>query len=93
MIIKLPALSFDPTLIERATSIHEHACAHCPSAHFPPDEESLDYLRAPRRVQLESVFRCGWRPQKACRGYCDVLDVTEADLQAAFGPGPKGAHR
>ncbi|MGH9903931.1 MAG: hypothetical protein ACRD68_19140 [Pyrinomonadaceae bacterium] len=49
------------------------------------DPESLDYKAAPRDVQLDSVFRCAWRPEKLCRGYCDFLGVTEADLSAGLG--------
>lgn len=76
-----------PGLAHRVTKIHTHLCKHCPSSHFPPDPEALDYKAAPRAEQLESVFRCGWRKQKACKGYCDFLGVSEADLVDAFGGG------
>lgn len=68
------------------TAIHSHPCVHCPSAHAERlgdhDPESLDYKSASRADQLKSVFRCGWRPTKACKGYCDFLGVVEADLLA-----------
>lgn len=63
-----------------AREIHAHPCAHCPSKH-PPDEMTLDILTWPRQAQLETVFRCAWRGDKACKGYCDVLNVTETELQ------------
>jgi hypothetical protein len=33
-----------------------------------------------REVQLEGVFSCAWRPGALCKGYCDFLGITEADL-------------
>ena len=69
---------------DRPCEIHKAPCKHCPSAaatrsgHHDP--ESLDYKAAPRDVQIESVFPCGWRPEKMCKGYSDWLGVTESDL-------------
>jgi hypothetical protein len=67
----------------RVTEIHTHPCKRCPSAHYPPDPEALDYLAASRADQVGSVFRCGWRNDKACKGYCDFLGVTDEDLRNA----------
>lgn len=77
--IRLDALD-----LTRPVAIHRHPCKHCPSALSPPDDITLDYMAAPRAEQLDSVFRCAWRRQKACKGYCDLLGVTESDLAAAF---------
>jgi hypothetical protein len=33
-----------------------------------------------REEKLDSVFRCAWRREKACRGYADFIGVTEEDL-------------
>lgn len=80
-----PLETLPPGELGRAVEVHARPCARCPSAHWPPDEEAEDYLAAPRDVQLDSVFRCAWRRTKACRGYCDFLGITEADLLERFG--------
>ncbi len=65
--------------------IHSSCCAHCPSAGGVVDEEDFEsrYYQeeASRQEQIDSVFRCAWRPQKACKGWCDIMQVTEADLE------------
>lgn len=75
----------------RPKEIHKAPCKHCPSAHAERvgehDPESQDYKAAPRAIQLESCFPCGWRPEKLCKGYCDYLGVTEGDLRNAPEPG------
>jgi hypothetical protein len=65
----------------RVSEIHTHPCAHCPSAHWPPDDEMIDYMTAPLEIKLDSVFRCGWRDTKACKGLCDLLEVTPDQLR------------
>jgi hypothetical protein len=66
----------------RPREIHRHPCVRCPSAHGPPDPLSLDYMSAPRDVQLrEGIFPCGWRPNKMCKGVCDKLNVKEEDIK------------
>ncbi len=79
---RIPAV--DRPAMGRVTEIHTHPCAHCPST-GEPDPETLDFMIAPRREQIESVFPCGWRNTKACKAYCDRLGVSEADLRDAFG--------
>ena len=65
----------------RARVLHAHPCAHCPSVHMPNDPESLEIRdHCSREEKIESVFRCAWRRAKACRGYADVIGVTEEDL-------------
>jgi hypothetical protein len=67
---------------ERPTQIHSSPCAHCPSVAMPNDPEMIDLRdRGTRAEQLESVFRCAWRRDKACRGYCDKLGISAADLE------------
>ncbi len=68
----------------RPREIHRHPCAHCPSAQgavHGHDPESIDLIAASRDAQLDSVFRCSWRPQKLCKGWCDAVNVTEEDLK------------
>lgn len=60
--------------------IHASPCAHCPSAHFAPDPESLDLLRAPRLVQVARAFPCAWRPSALCRGYSDTVALVHSDV-------------
>ena len=65
----------------RARTLHAHPCVHCPSVHMPEDPESLDIRdHCSREEKIESVFRCAWRREKACRGYADFIGVTEKDL-------------
>lgn len=64
--------------------IHRHPCKQCPSIldSLEGDFESLYYVKeASREEQIESVFRCAWRQEKACRGWCDRINVTEEDLK------------
>lgn len=65
----------------RPTAIHAAPCKHCPSACDVHDPEAWEYKRAPRRVQLDCLFVCAWRPDKLCKGLCDFLSVTANDLK------------
>jgi hypothetical protein len=66
-----------------ASCIHAHACQHCPSVHTPDDPESLQIRDfASKEEKIESVFRCAWRREKACRGYCDFIGVTDEDIRS-----------
>ncbi len=68
----------------RVTEIHEAPCKHCPSAHYPPDEECIDIKdNWPPEAQLDTLFVCAWRTDKLCKGYCDYLGFTEADVKKA----------
>lgn len=78
----MPLLDLQLVDLTQVREIHAHPCAHCPSANQPePDEMTRDILTWTRAGQLERVFRCAWRGKKACKGYCDVLGVSEAELQ------------
>lgn len=67
---------------EQVSEIHRNVCRYCPSAHYPPDPECIDIKETwSRREQVESVFGCGWRQHKACKGYCDYLGVTADELK------------
>ena len=66
---------------EGPSSLHKHACRHCPSTYSPDDPECLQIRDfAPREEKIKSLFRCAWRREKACRGYADFIGVTEMDL-------------
>ena len=61
--------------------LHAHPCVHCPSIHSPDDPESVEIRDcATHTEKIESVFRCAWRREKACRGYADFIGVTAEDL-------------
>ena len=68
----------------RYREIHKGACKNCPSVynkkHDIIDPEHEDIRLLPRGEQLKSVFTCGWRPSKLCKGYCDELNIKEKDL-------------
>lgn len=66
------------------TTIHANPCAHCPSVAYTrggfDDPLMVEALGWSRTEQVESAFPCAWRTNKLCKGYCDYLSVTEADL-------------
>jgi hypothetical protein len=71
----------------RPNVIRRNPCSKCPSAHYPPDPVTLAMMDAPRQEQLEEgIFTCAWTPGKLCRGICDRLNVTEADLAEGVAP-------
>jgi hypothetical protein len=60
--------------------IYAVACSRCPSAHYPPDPEAQDIAKLPKEERIRHVFVCGWRRGALCKGVCDELGVTDADL-------------
>jgi hypothetical protein len=69
------------TLGPRPSTVHDHPCVNCPSAHdCTLDPEMTDLLAAPRATRAEAAFRCAWRPSKLCRGYVDVMDLDVKDF-------------
>lgn len=63
--------------------IHAHACTNCPSVASPDDPEVNDLLSSgTREQQIESVFRCAWRRDKACKGYCDKLGISDLSRES-----------
>jgi hypothetical protein len=67
--------------LQRPKIIHKECCKHCPSKPgTTPDPEVEDFLAATRDIQIASCFPCGWRPNALCKGYCDLMKVTSADL-------------
>jgi hypothetical protein len=81
----LPASFYD--LPPQPTEIHRSPCSHCPSAHYPSDPESDDIRACDRETRAKHAFRCAWRPEKLCRGYCDDMGLDESDFAAASQPG------
>jgi hypothetical protein len=70
-----------PQLPEPEPRMHAVACQHCPSTHHAPDPQVLDTLKLPFAQRLETCFPCGWNPKRYCRGYCEAMGVSDADLQ------------
>jgi hypothetical protein len=62
------------------TGARSKPCRHCPSAGGRTDHEVDEILTWPRDKQMETLFTCAWTPGKLCRGYCDTLKATEADI-------------
>ncbi len=59
-------------MYEQPTEVHEQMCAKCPSQYEDTDPESQDIFDSGDVEWIkESVFTCGWRPHKLCRGYYD----------------------
>lgn len=81
--IKLPTIKVLAPLAP-TSEIHASPCAHCPTVRMADlgleDPESADIKTWSREAQLDTVFRCAWRTEKNCKGYCDFLGVTESDL-------------
>jgi hypothetical protein len=64
--------------------IHKVSCLNCPSVVNDKlniiDPEMEDIKSYSRGDQIKSVFLCGWRGSKLCKGYCDVLNISQNDL-------------
>jgi hypothetical protein len=61
---------------------HKTPCAKCPSAHYPPDAEVLDIKQMTKDIRISTAFPCAWSPVKYCKGYCDFMGITDADLKS-----------
>lgn len=62
------------------TTPHKDYCQRCPSnrAVYPEsDPEALEIATYPDGVKQQYVFPCAWRPNKLCRGICEVLGYDE----------------
>lgn len=68
----------------RMKEIHRVPCKNCPSVYYKKigtiDPETEDILNSSREIQMQSIFPCGWRPSKLCKGYCDQLNIKQKDL-------------
>jgi hypothetical protein len=68
----------------RNKEIHKVPCKNCPSVidklNGVIDPEVEDTKMLPREEQIKTVFTCGWRPSKLCKGYCDEFNIKEEDL-------------
>lgn len=78
-------LSFLADIVDRPRplTIYKRPCPPCPSTKDFLDPEVEDIKTWPREHQLDTVFVCAWRKTKNCKGYCDELGVTEAELRAS----------
>lgn len=61
--------------------IHSSPCSHCPSIISPNDPESQDIREWPKEERIKTAFACAWRLNKHCKGYCDMMGITEGDLR------------
>lgn len=62
--------------MKRPNEVWESPCKKCPSAHYPPDPESIDMLKAFKQGDItfeEYTFPCAWRPEKLCKGVVDNI--------------------
>jgi hypothetical protein len=68
----------------RYKEIHKSPCKNCPSIFNKEnkiiDLENEEVKNYPREEQIKSVFPCGWRGSKLCKGYCDEFNIKEKDL-------------
>lgn len=68
----------------RYKEIHKTPCKNCPSVINKEngiiDPENEEVKLFPREEQIKTVFPCGWRSSKLCKGYCDEFNITEKDL-------------
>lgn len=63
-----------PEIPDTPREVHDESCEHCPSAHYPPDPCTLDFMELSKEDRMQSVFACAWRPEKLCRGYYDLME-------------------
>ena len=76
--LRIPEPKLRPDPEPRA---HTAPCKNCPSAHYPPDPESEDIVKWPHELRLQTAFACGWAPKRYCKGYCDQMGISDADLK------------
>lgn len=62
---------------------HKVACKNCPSEHFAPDPECLDMMQLSHAERVKTAFPCAWNGKRYCKGYCDRMGISDADLRAA----------
>lgn len=65
---------------ERPKEIHDSPCEHCPSAHYPMDEDCKEIYAMDKATRIKSIFPCAWRVEKLCKGICDVMEVSQQDV-------------
>lgn len=61
--------------------IHKNACKNCPSK-SGHDPETEDISKWDRSEQLKTVFNCAWRLEKLCKGYCDLMKISQEDINS-----------
>lgn len=61
-------------------TIHATPCELCPSTKGT-DPETEEIMACALEERLKTVFRCAWRPNKLCKGYCDKVGATEENLR------------
>lgn len=68
----------------RYKEIHKVPCRNCPTVFNKVnnilDPENEDIKTFPREEQIKSVFLCGWRSSKLCKGYCDEFNIKKDNL-------------
>lgn len=78
MRLKLPIVTDLPPT---PTELHSAPCKQCPSTgDISEDYEMQEILESSKAVRQAHAFRCAWRPEKLCRGYCDVMGLTQEDF-------------
>jgi len=61
----------------RHNEIHKSCCKHCPSTKGS-DPETDEIKNYPKDLILkEFAFVCAWRPNKLCKGFCDVCGIDQ----------------
>jgi hypothetical protein len=61
----------------------------------PECKEIFDNEPKPR---IGAIFPCAWRPEKFCKGVCEVMEVTQRDIKCSLArlegnTGPEAARK
>jgi hypothetical protein len=70
--------------LQEANGVHARHCRHCPSRGGSSDKECDDILMLPLEGRAATCFPCGWNGDKLCRGYVDLMSLTDSQAMQGY---------
>ena len=62
----------------RHKEIHKQLCKNCPSQYgHDPETQQIKDTCSKEWIAKNTLFVCGWRGSKLCKGYCDSMDIDQ----------------
>lgn len=79
MTVRIPTPTLPPPPEPKMHKVH---CSRCPSQPgMPIDPESAAIAEWPHVQRVGMAFPCGWNGKRYCKGYCDLMGITNKDLE------------
>ncbi len=75
--------------LEECHGIHAKHCGNCPSRNGSSDPECDDILLMPLAERAKTVFPCGWNRRALCRGYVQLMGLTDEQAIEGYKSGPR----